>query len=107
MARKIAVDLVSAGYCSRCEVQIAYAIGRAEPVSVDVNTFGTAVVCPKCIDAYIEENYDLTPRGIIGFLRLLDVDYNDVSAGGHFGKDWLPWEIVDDEEVYRIYGDGN
>ena len=107
MARKIAVDLVKAGYCSRCEVQIAYAIGRAEPVSVDVNTFGTAAVCPRCIDRYIEENYDLTPQGIIGFLRLLDVDYNDVSAGGHFGKDWLPWEITDDEEVYRIYGDGN
>lgn len=106
IARKIAVDLVTAGYCSKCEVQIAYAIGRAEPVSVDVNTFGTAVVCPKCIDMYIEENYDLTPQGIIGFLRLLDVDYNDVSSGGHFGKDWLPWEIVDDEEVYRIYGDG-
>ena len=74
---------------------------------MDVNTFGTAAVCPRCIDRYIEENYDLTPQGIIGFLRLLDVDYNDVSAGGHFGKDWLPWEIVDDEEVYRIYGDGN
>ncbi len=107
MARKIAVDLVTAGYCSRCEVQIAYAIGRAEPVSVDVDTFGTATVCPRCIKRYIAENYDLTPQGIIGYLRLLDVDYNDVSSGGHFGKEWLPWEIVDDEEVYRIYGDGN
>ncbi len=106
MARKIAVDLVKAGFCSKCEVQIAYAIGRAEPVSVDVNTFGTATVCPRCINMYIEENYDLTPQGIIGFLRLLDVDYNDVSYGGHFGKNWLPWEI-DDEEVYRIYGDAN
>ena len=84
MARKIAVDLVTAGYCSRCEVQIAYAIGRAEPVSVDVDTFGTATVCPRCIKRYIAENYDLTPQGIIGYLRLLDVDYNDVSSGGHF-----------------------
>lgn len=106
MARKIAVDLVLAGYCSRCEVQLAYAIGKAAPVSVDVDTFGTAQVCPRSIKRYIAENYDLTPRGIIGYLRLLDVDYNDVSAGGHFGKDWLPWEI-DDEEAYRIYGGGN
>ena len=97
---------MNAGYCSKCEVQLAYAIGKAEPVSVDVETFGTAQVCPRCIKRYIAENYDLTPQGIIGYLRLLDVNYNDVSSGGHFGKDWLPWEI-DDEEAYRTYGDGN
>ena len=65
MARKIAVDLVTGGYCDKCEVQIAYAIGKAEPVSVSVDTFGTARCCPKCIDKYVEANYDLTPRGII------------------------------------------
>ena len=103
MARKIAVDLVTGGYCDKCEVQIAYAIGKAEPVSVSVDTFGTARCCPRCIDKYVEANYDLTPHGIIKFLHLLDVDYNDVSSGGHFGKDWLPWEI-DEEMADAIYG---
>ena len=103
MARKIARDLVTAGYCDKCEVQIAYAIGKAEPVSVAVDTFGTSQVCPKCIDKYVEQNYDLTPRGIIKYLHLLDVDLRDTSYGGHFGKDWLPWEI-DDEEAGEIYG---
>lgn len=106
MARKIAVDLVTGGYCDRCEVQIAYAIGKAEPVSVTVDTFGTARCCPRCIDKYVDANYDLTPRGIIKFLHLLDVDYNDVSSGGHFGKDWLPWEI-DEKEAEDIYGKNN
>lgn len=103
MARKIAVDLVTGGYCDKCEVQIAYAIGKAEPVSVSVDTFGTARCCPRCIDKYVETNYNLTPHGIIKFLHLLDVDYNDVSSGGHFGKNWLPWEI-DEEMAEAIYG---
>lgn len=102
MARKIANDLVRAGYCDKCEIQIAYAIGKAEPVSVVVETFGTAKVCPECIDNYIKENYDLTPKGIIDFLGLLSVDYNDVSHGGHFGKAWLPWE-TDDADAFELY----
>ena len=104
MARKIARDLVSAGYCDKCEVQIAYAIGKAEPVSVAVDTFGTAFVCPSCIDRYVLTNYDLTPAGIISQLHLLDVDYNMVSAGGHFGDNGMPWEL-DDEEVEDFFGE--
>ena len=92
MARKIAVDIVRAGYAERCEVQIAYAIGVAEPVSVNVECFGTEQQDKGFIEAYVRENYDLTPRGIIEGLRLLDVDYNAVSSYGHFGKPWLPWE---------------
>ncbi len=103
MARKIACDLVTAGYCSRCEIGLSYAIGIEQPVSVSVETFGTGTVCPECIDRYISKNYDLTPRGIIKQLHLLDVDYNYVSYGGHFGKDWLPWEM-DDEEAEAYYG---
>ncbi len=80
-ARKIARDIVSAGYADKAEVQIAYAIGVAEPVSVYVETFGTE-----------HQDYDLTPRGIIEELHLLDVDYNAVSAYGHFSKSGLPWE---------------
>jgi len=103
MARKIAVDIVTAGCCDKCEVQIGYAIGKAEPVSVAVDTFGTGKLCDHFFQEYIRSNYDLTPKGIIDYLHLLDVDYNDVSAGGHFGKKWLPWEM-DDEMLHDIYG---
>ena len=92
MARKIARDIVLAGYASKCEVQIAYAIGVAEPVSVYVETFGTEHEDRKFIEQYVRESYDLTPKGIIKRLGLLDVDYNRVSAYGHFGKKDLPWE---------------
>lgn len=91
-ARKIARDIVSAGYADMAEVQIAYAIGVAEPVSVYVETFGTEHQDTEFINQYVRENYDLTPRGIIEGLHLLDVDYNAVSAYGHFGKQNLPWE---------------
>ena len=92
MARKIARDIVRAGFAERCEVQIAYAIGVAEPVSIHVETFGTESQEKDFIEDYIRGNYDLTPKGIIDSLHLLDVDYNLVSAYGHFGKDALPWE---------------
>ena len=92
MARKIARDIVTAGYADKCEVQIAYAIGVAEPVSINVDCFGTEQQSQDFIEAFVRENYDLTPRGIIEGLGLLDVDYNRVSAYGHFGKPGLPWE---------------
>ena len=93
MARKIARDIVRAGYADRCEVQIAYAIGVAEPVSVFVDCFGTERQDSEFINAYVRENYDLTPKGIIGSLHLLDVDYNKVSAYGHFTRCDMPWEM--------------
>ena len=92
MARKIARDIVRAGFAERCEVQIAYAIGVADPVSIHVETFGTESQEQDFIEDFIRNNYDLTPKGIIETLHLLDVDYNLVSAYGHFGKDDLPWE---------------
>lgn len=104
MARKIARDIVTAGYADRCEVQIGYAIGKAEPVSVAVDTFGTAKACDHFFQTYIKDNYDLTPQGIIKYLHLLKVDYNDVSSGGHFGKGWLPWEM-DEELAEDMYGE--
>lgn len=104
MARKIACDIVRSGYCDKCEVQIAYAIGKAEPVSVVVETFGTSKVSDGFFEKFIETNYDLTPSGIIRHLHLLNVDYNDVSSGGHFGKGWLPWELEDDELIEEMYG---
>ena len=92
MARKIARDIVLAGYADKCEVQIAYAIGVAEPVSVYVETFGTEYQDKRFIEQYVRDSYDLTPKGIIDSLGLLDVDYNQVSAYGHFGKPGLLWE---------------
>ena len=92
MARKIARDIVRAGYADRCEVQIAYALGVAEPVSVYVDCFGSERQDSEFINAYVRENYDLTPKGIIASLHLSDVDYNKVSAYGHFTRGDMPWE---------------
>ena len=93
IARKIARDIVMAGYADKAEVQIAYAIGLAEPVSIHVDCFGTEKQSQEFLEGYIRDNYDLTPRGIINTLHLLDVDYNKVSSYGHFGKPGLPWEM--------------
>ncbi|MCD7752132.1 MAG: methionine adenosyltransferase [Lachnospiraceae bacterium] len=92
MTRKIARDIVNLRFADRCEVQLAYAIGIAEPVSISVDCFGTERIPTSFIEKYIRTNYDLTPKGIIDRLGLLTVDYNMVSAYGHFGKSGLPWE---------------
>lgn len=92
MARKIARDIVRAGYAEKCEVQLSYAIGIAEPVGIGLDCFGTEYQSPDFIRTYITDSYDLTPKGMIEFLGLLDVDYNKVSAYGHFCKSELPWE---------------
>jgi S-adenosylmethionine synthetase len=85
MARKIARDIVLAGYADKAEVQIAYAIGMPDPVSVYVETFGTEHQDMGFIEAYVKDSYDLTPRGIIESLGLLDVDYNKVALS----SSWL------------------
>lgn len=92
MARKIAQDIVLAGYADKCEIQLSYAIGIAEPVGIAIDCFGTEVQSADFIHAYVWENYDLTPRGITKALHLLDVDYNKVSAYGHFTNPSMPWE---------------
>ena len=92
MARKIARDIVNAGKADRCEVQLAYAIGVAEPVSVYVDCFGTEKQDRNTIWEEIKHNYALTPKGITRALDLRHVDYNLVSSYGHFGKSELPWE---------------
>ena len=92
MARRIAKDIVQAGYADKCEVQLAYAIGVTQPVGVSIECFGTEYQPLEFIEQYVRDTYDLTPKGIIQALGLLDVDYNKVSAYGHFGKAGLPWE---------------
>lgn len=91
-ARRLARTVVLAGWADRCEVQLAYAIGVTEPVSIAVDCFGTAKVPEEEIVKAFRSDCDLTPQGIIRELRLLDVDYNLVSAYGHFGTPGLPWE---------------
>lgn len=92
MARKIARDIIALNCTERCEVQLAYAIGIKEPVSVSIECFGTEKITVNDIYQFVIKHYDLTPQGIIKFLRLLDVDYNQVSSYGHFGKSNLSWE---------------
>lgn len=92
MARKIACDIVRAGLARRCEIQLAYAIGVEEPVSVSVNTYGTSTVPEAQLVQRVRQQYDLTPNGIIAFLHLKDLDYRQTAAYGQFGKPGLPWE---------------
>ena len=83
---------MQAGYADKCEVQLAYAIGVTQPVGVSIDCFGTEYQSPEFVEQYVRDTYDLTPKGIIQALGLLDVDYNRASAYGHFGKAGLPWE---------------
>jgi len=97
MARYIAKNIVAAGLASKCEVQLAYAIGVAEPVSVLVNSFGTGVIPSNEIARIVQEEFDMRPRGIIESLDLLRPIYRDTAAYGHFGRE-LPnftWEKTD------------
>lgn len=93
-ARWVAKNIVAAGMAKRCEVQIAYAIGRSEPVSVTVDTFGTGVIPDSRIKAAVKAVFDLTPAGIIRELRLNRPIYSKLACYGHFGRPELelPWE---------------
>jgi S-adenosylmethionine synthetase len=97
VARYIAKNIVAAGLAERCEVQLAYAIGVAEPVSVLVETFGTAKVDPAIIPGLVRSHFKLTPKGIIDSLRLRRPIYCKTAAYGHFGRTDpdFTWEITD------------
>ncbi len=92
MARRIAKDILRAKLARKVEVQLSYAIGVAEPVSITVNTFRTGRVPASYIVKWIRKRYDLTPAGMIEFLGLLHVDYTYTSTLGHFWRQWMPWE---------------
>lgn len=92
MARRIAKDVLRHGFAKRCEVQLAYAIGVEEPVSILVNTYHTGKMPAGYIVKWIRKTYDLTPAGMIHFLGLRHVDYTYTSTLGHFWRQWLPWE---------------
>jgi len=101
--RYVAKNVVAAGLAERCEVQVAYAIGVAEPVSLMVNTSGTAKIPEEKIEALIHEHFDLRPKGIIEDLNLLQPIYRPTAAYGHFGRNdaGFPWEQTDKADALR------
>ncbi|MBO4815840.1 MAG: methionine adenosyltransferase [Clostridia bacterium] len=94
MARHIAKNIVANGYAKKCEIQISYAIGVAKPVSIFIDTFGTATIPEDEIIKKINDKFDLTPRGIINYLDLKRPIYKQTTNYGHFGKDNLSWEKI-------------
>ena len=104
MARYIAKNVVAAGLASRFELQVSYAIGVAHPLSISIETFGTATVPDELIVDLIKDHFDMRPAAIIRDLDLLRPIYRQVAAYGHFGRDDLdvPWERTDKAEVLRI-----
>ncbi len=104
-ARYVAKNIVAAGLADKCEIQLSYAIGVAQPTSVMVDTFGTGKVSNSCLVEIIRENFDLRPAGIIKMLDLRRPIYKQTAAYGHFGRNDLdlPWEKLDKVELLKKY----
>ncbi len=102
-ARYVAKNIVAAGLAERCEIQVSYAIGVAEPTSITVQTFGTHKIEEAKISQLVREHFDLRPWGIITMLDLLEPHYQPTAAYGHLGRDDLdlPWERTDKAELLR------
>jgi len=102
-ARYVAKNIVAAGLADRCEVQVSYAIGVAEPTSIRVKTFDTEKINNEKITELVQENFDLTPFGIIKMLDLLKPIYKNTAAYGHFGREneGFSWEITDKAELLK------
>ena len=93
MCRYVARQIVKNDMAEKAEIQVGYAIGVPEPVSINVNTFGTGKISEKEIESYVRNNFDFTPKGMTKFLKLTEVNYYKLTASyGHFGKTELPWE---------------
>ena len=103
LARYIAKNIVAAGLAERCEVQLAYAIGVAEPVSVLVDTFGTGKASSTELEKLVRANFELTPKGIIESLNLRRPIYQKTAAYGHFGRteSEFSWEQTDKAAALR------
>lgn len=102
-ARYVAKNIVAAGLAKKCEVQIAYAIGVAQPVSISIDTFGTGKVSEDILIEAVRENFDLRPAGIIKMLDLQRPIYKQTAAYGHFGRNDIdvPWEKTDKTEILK------
>lgn len=96
MLRHIAKNIVANGYAKKCELQVAYAIGVEQPMSIFVDTFGTNTIPEDKIKEIVTKNFDLTPKGIIEYLGLREPIFTKTTNYGHFGKPELPWEKIID-----------
>ena len=94
MLRHIAKNIVANGYAKKCEMQVSYAIGLKEPLSIYIDTFGTNTKAEEEIIGIIKNKFDLTPDGIIKYLNLKQPIYSNTTNYGHFGKKNLPWERI-------------
>ena len=99
--RYVAKNIVAAGLAKRCEIQISYAIGVAEPTSISIETFGTGVVDEKTLVALVRQHFDLRPYGLIKMLDLERPIYRATAAYGHFGRNEFPWEQTDKAEALK------
>lgn len=100
-ARYVAKNLVAAGLAERCEIQVSYAIGVAEPTSISIETFGTSPYSEEQLIALVRKHFDLRPYGLIQMLDLERPIYQQTAAYGHFGRDAFPWEKTDKAEALR------
>ena len=94
-ARYVAKNIVAAGLADRCEIQLSYAIGVAEPTSIMLETFGTGKVANELLVSLVREFFDLRPYGLIKMLDLIQPIYRQTAAYGHFGREQFPWEKID------------
>jgi S-adenosylmethionine synthetase len=99
--RYVAKNIVAAGLADKCEIQISYAIGVAEPTSISVNTFGTGKLDDNRIAALVREHFDLRPRGIIEMLDLRRPIYRPTASYGHFGREGFSWENTDKADALK------
>jgi S-adenosylmethionine synthetase len=104
MSRYVAKNIVAAGLAERCEIQVSYAIGVAEPTSISVETFGTGVISEDRLVVLVRDHFDLRPKGLIAMLDLLKPIYGTTAAYGHFGRteDSFSWEKTDKADALRI-----
>ena len=100
-ARYVAKNIVAAGLADRCEIQVSYAIGVAEPTSISVETFGTEKVAKSLIISLVSEHFDLRPYGLIEMLDLIKPIYKETAAYGHFGREHFPWEALDKVDALK------
>ncbi|MBI4753212.1 methionine adenosyltransferase, partial [Candidatus Desantisbacteria bacterium] len=103
MARYVAKNIVAAGLAKECEIQLSYAIGVAEPVSIMIDTHGTGKIPDEKIGKFVREHFDMTPKGIIRTLQLKRPIYKPTAAYGHFGRqeDSFSWEKTDKAELLK------
>ena len=104
-ARYVAKNIVAAGLAGKCEIQLSYAIGVAQPTSIMIDTFGTGKLSEEKLVDIVRENFDLRPAGIIKMLDLRRPIYKQTAAYGHFGRHDLdlPWEKLDKVETLKAY----